>query len=252
MCLIYEFSSCLVVQFTKMDPEEEKVLAKRRRDAERKRLQRAAYSQEKKDEIKKKCREHMRKIRSERNAMQNEHDRKKRCIASSNMEEGKKESIRKKRREYMAAVRANMTDKELEEGRKLGRQRAAAARANMTQEQLEEARNPDRRIQGIFFPTILPVVPQKNIDLSDLNWMKHRSTSPPAWASQHHSAYTFAKIFTPNFSNKIRHAHSKTSHICLHTTHNLIVFTYKYMYANPLTSVVSIQILPPFLSSGHR
>ena len=126
MCLIYEFSSCLVVQFTKMDPEEEKVLAKRRRDAERKRLQRAAYSQEKKDEIKKKCREHMRKIRSERNAMQNEHDRKKRCIASSNMEEGKKESIRKKRREYMAAVRANMTDKELEEGRELGRQCAAA------------------------------------------------------------------------------------------------------------------------------
>ncbi len=141
MCLIYEFSSCLVVQFTKMDPEEEKVLAKRRRDAERKRLQRAAYSQEKKDEIKKKCREHMRKIRSERNAMQNEHDRKKRCIASSNMEEGKKESIRKKRREYMAAVRANMTDKELEEGRKLGRQRAAAARANMTQEELEERRD---------------------------------------------------------------------------------------------------------------
>jgi hypothetical protein len=75
------------------------------------------------------------------------------------------------------------------------------------------ARNPDRRIQGIFFPTILPVVPQKNIDLSNLNWMKHRSTSPPAWASQHHSAYTFAKIFTPNFANKIRHAYSKTSHI---------------------------------------
>ena len=78
---------------------------------------------------------------------------------------------------------------------------------------IQEARNPDRRIQGIFFPTILPVVPQKNIDLSDLHWMKHRSTSPPAWASQHHSAYTFAKIFTPNFANKIRHAHSKTSHI---------------------------------------
>jgi hypothetical protein len=37
-----------------MDPEEETVLAKRRRDAERKRLQRAAYSQEKKDEISKK------------------------------------------------------------------------------------------------------------------------------------------------------------------------------------------------------
>jgi hypothetical protein len=42
--------------------------------------------------------------------------------------------------------------------------------------------------------------------------MKHRSTSPPAWASQHHSAYTFAKIFTPDFTNKIRHAYSKTSH----------------------------------------
>jgi hypothetical protein len=38
---------------------------------------------------------------------------------------------------------------------------------------IQEARNLDRRIQGIFFPMVLPVVPQKNIDLNDLNWMKH-------------------------------------------------------------------------------
>ena len=35
------------------------------------------------------------------------------------------------------------------------------------------------------------------------------------------------------------------SHIYLHTTYNLIVSTYKHMYANPLTSVVSIQICHP-------
>jgi hypothetical protein len=87
------------------------------------------------------------------------------------------------------------------------------ARARNQQIKIQEARNPDCRIQGILFPTILPVVPQKNINLSDLNWMKHRSTSPPAWASQHHSAYTFAKIFTPNFANKIRLAYSETSHV---------------------------------------
>ncbi len=77
---------------------------------------------------------------------------------------------------------------------------------------IQEARNLDSQIQGIFFPMILPVVPQKNIDLNDLNWMKIRSTSLPAWASQHHSAYTFAKIFAPDFTYKIRHAYSKTSH----------------------------------------
>ena len=40
------------------------------------------------------------------------------------------------------------------------------------------------------------------------------------------------------------------SHICLQTTYNLIVFTCKYMYANPLTSVVSIQIRPPSYQAG--
>jgi hypothetical protein len=56
------------------------------------------------------------------------------------------------------------------------------------------------------------VAPQKNINLTDLNWMKHRSTSPSAWASQHHSAYTFTKFFALDFTNRIRHTYSKTSH----------------------------------------
>ncbi len=77
---------------------------------------------------------------------------------------------------------------------------------------IQEARSLDRQIQGIFFPTILPVAAQKNINLTHLNWMKHQLTSPPAWASQHHSAYTFAKIFTPDFTNRICHTYSKTSH----------------------------------------
>jgi hypothetical protein len=38
---------------------------------------------------------------------------------------------------------------------------------------IQEARSLDRRIQGIFFPTILPIVTQKNINLINLNWMKH-------------------------------------------------------------------------------
>ena len=48
--------------------------------------------------------------------------------------------------------------------------------------------------------------------------------------------------------NKIKLEHG--SHICLHTTYNLIVFTYKHMYANPLTSVVSIQICHPSYQAG--
>jgi len=77
---------------------------------------------------------------------------------------------------------------------------------------IQNARNPDRRIQGIFFPTILPVAAQKNVNLAKFNWMKHRSTSPPAWSSQHHSAYTFAKIFALDFANKHHHSYSKSSH----------------------------------------
>jgi hypothetical protein len=77
---------------------------------------------------------------------------------------------------------------------------------------IQNARNQDRRIQGIFFPMILPVAAQKNVNLAELNWMKHQSTSPPAWSSQHHSAYTFAKIFALDFANKHRHSYSKSSH----------------------------------------
>ena len=40
------------------------------------------------------------------------------------------------------------------------------------------------------------------------------------------------------------------SHICLHTTYNLIVFTHKYMYVNRLSSVVSIQICHPSYQAG--
>ncbi len=78
---------------------------------------------------------------------------------------------------------------------------------------IQESQNPDRRIQGIFFPTILPISPPKNIDLNELQWMKHQSSSPPAWSSQHHSAYTFAKIFVPDITNKHRHTYSKSWHI---------------------------------------
>jgi hypothetical protein len=78
---------------------------------------------------------------------------------------------------------------------------------------IQESRNPDRRIQGIFFPTILPISALKNTDLNELQWMKHRSSSPPAWSSQHHSAYTFAKIFAPDVTIKHRHSYSKSSHV---------------------------------------
>jgi hypothetical protein len=78
---------------------------------------------------------------------------------------------------------------------------------------IQESRNPDHRIQGIFFPTILPISAPKNIDLNELQWMKHRSSSPPAWSSQHHSAYKFAKIFAPDVTNKQRHSYSKSSHV---------------------------------------
>ena len=77
---------------------------------------------------------------------------------------------------------------------------------------IQNARNQDCRIQGIFFRTILPIAAQKNVNLAELNWMKHQSTSLPAWSSQHHSAYTFAKIFALNFANKHRHSYSKSLH----------------------------------------
>ncbi len=40
------------------------------------------------------------------------------------------------------------------------------------------------------------------------------------------------------------------SHICLHTTQNLIVFTYRHMYANSLIRVVSTQTRHPSHQSG--
>ena len=40
------------------------------------------------------------------------------------------------------------------------------------------------------------------------------------------------------------------SHICLHTTQNLIVFTYRHVYVNPLISVVPTQICHPSYQAG--
>ncbi len=42
------------------------------------------------------------------------------------------------------------------------------------------------------------------------------------------------------------------SHICLHTTHNLIVFTYRHMYVNSLMSVMPTRICHPSNQAGVK
>ncbi len=42
------------------------------------------------------------------------------------------------------------------------------------------------------------------------------------------------------------------SHICLHTIHNLIVFTYRHMYVNSSISVVSTQTCHPSYQVGTK
>jgi hypothetical protein len=50
--------------------------------------------------------------------------------------------------------------------------------------------------------------------------------------------------------NKIKSEHG--SHIRIHTTYNLIMFTHKHMYANPMISVVSTQICHPSNQAGIK
>jgi len=121
---------------------------RKKKDAERKRIARQKYSDEKKEDIKRKQREYARKTRSERDVNwhveHREASRKRMAHVRATMTEEELEECRNKNRERTRIARATMTEEELEECRNKKRECTRIARATMTEEELEECRNKDR------------------------------------------------------------------------------------------------------------
>jgi len=124
---------------------------RKKKDAERKRIARQKYSDEKKEDIKRKQREYARKTRSERDVNwhveHREASRKRMAHVRATMTEEELEECRNKNRERTRIARATMTEEELEECRNKDRERTRIARATMTEEELDEVRerNNERR-----------------------------------------------------------------------------------------------------------
>jgi len=131
---------------------------RKKKDAERKRIARQKYSDEKKEDIKRKQREYARKTRSERDVNwhveHREASRKRMAHVRATMTEEELEECRNKNRERTRIARATMTEEELEECRNKKRECTRIARATMTEEELEECRNKKRECTRIARATM--------------------------------------------------------------------------------------------------